>query len=178
MQQRSLELAAYLVASGVDTERGVLFVQSAVPAHTQLCWLLACLATQARLAHLPQYRERAAATRDVPLGLLLYPVLQAADVLLYRATHVPVGADQLQHLQLAAQLVRTLHHRFGRLFPTPAPILPGMSMWKLRRATHPTAVPDQQMLVALHFVSTQDPESMDSKHLLSLYCFHDNNTDD
>ncbi|XP_045766987.1 tryptophan--tRNA ligase, mitochondrial [Maniola jurtina] len=124
LQRRSLEAAACLLASGVDAQRGVLFAQSAVPAHARLCWLLACLATQARLQHLPQYRERAAAG-DAPLGVLLYPVLQAADVLLYRATHVPVGADQLQHLQLAAQLVKTFHHRFGRMFPTPRPLLPG-----------------------------------------------------
>ncbi|XP_023934576.2 tryptophan--tRNA ligase, mitochondrial isoform X2 [Bicyclus anynana] len=137
LQRRSLETAAYLLASGVDAERGVLFLQSAVPAHARLCWLLACLATQARLAHLPQYRERAAGG-DAPLGLLLYPVLQAADVLVYRATHVPVGADQLQHLQLTAQLVRTFHHRFGRLFPTPAPLLPDDGSDRIRSLRDPS----------------------------------------
>lgn len=110
-------------------ESSVLFAQSAVPRHAELCWLLACLCSQARVHHLPQYREKAGVRgADVPLGLLLYPVLQAADVLVHRATHVPVGADQLQHLQLAAQLVRTFHYRYGRAFPTPRAELPGTSL--------------------------------------------------
>lgn len=143
-----MELTAYLLASGIDPEQSILFAQSAVPRHAELCWLLACLATHARLAHLPQFKEKSATMKEVPIGLLLYPVLQvlkttktralyirmpyhyvhvsqAADVLVYRGTHVPVGTDQLQHLQVAAQLVRTFHHRYGRLFPTPSPILPG-----------------------------------------------------
>ncbi|XP_028160550.1 tryptophan--tRNA ligase, mitochondrial [Ostrinia furnacalis] len=124
LQENVLDLTAYLLASGIDPDRSTLFAQSAVPRHAELCWLLACLATHARLAHLPQYKEKAAATKEVPLGLLLYPVLQAADVLVYRGTHVPVGRDQLQHLQVAAQLVRTFRHRYGPLFPTPRPLLP------------------------------------------------------
>ncbi|XP_059050676.1 tryptophan--tRNA ligase, mitochondrial [Achroia grisella] len=126
LRDNSLELAALVLAAGVDPERSVVFTQSAVPRHAELCWLLACLATQARLAHLPQYKEKAAALKEVPLGLLLYPVLQAADVLVYGATHVAVGADQAQHLQVAAQLVRTFRHRYGcQPFPTPRALLPG-----------------------------------------------------
>ncbi|KAL0872271.1 hypothetical protein ABMA27_004661 [Loxostege sticticalis] len=124
LQENILDLTAYLLASGLDPDRSILFAQSAVPRHAELCWLLACLATHARLAHLPQYKEKSAETKEVPLGLLLYPVLQAADVLVYQGTHVPVGRDQLQHLQVAAQLVKTFHHRYGRMFPTPQPLLP------------------------------------------------------
>ncbi|KAM3957744.1 tryptophanyl-tRNA synthetase, mitochondrial [Aphomia sociella] len=139
LQQRSLELAAFLLASGVDPARSVLFAQSSVPRHAELCWLLACLATQARLQHLPQYRERAAALREVPVGLLLYPVLQAADVLVYGGTHVPVGGDQVQHLQLAAQLVRSFRHRFGcQPFPTPQPLLPEDGSARLRSLRDPS----------------------------------------
>lgn len=125
MQDNVLELTACLLASGIDPSRSILFLQSAVARHSELCWLLTCLATHARLAHLPQYKEKAARMKEVPLGLLLYPVLQAADVLLYGATHVPVGADQLQHLQVASQLVRTFTHRYGPAFPTPKPMLSG-----------------------------------------------------
>ncbi|XP_072947687.1 tryptophan--tRNA ligase, mitochondrial [Epargyreus clarus] len=138
IQKNTLELAAYLLASGVDPSRSLLFAQSAVPRHAELCWLLACLATHARLAHLPQYKEKSAAMKEVPIGLLLYPVLQAADVLVYRGTHVPVGADQLQHLQLASQLVRTFHHRYGRAFPTPRPLLPDDGSDRLRSLRDPT----------------------------------------
>lgn len=126
LQENTLRLTALALAAGIQPENSVLFAQSAVSRHTELCWLLACLCSQARVHHLPQYREKAG-TRgaDVPLGLLLYPVLQAADVLVHRATHVPVGADQLQHLQLAAMLARTFQHRYGRAFPTPRALLPG-----------------------------------------------------
>lgn len=78
LQARVLELAACVLAAGLDPARAVLFVQSAVPRHAELCWLLTCLATHARLAHLPQYKEKAATMKEVPLGLLLYPVLQVA----------------------------------------------------------------------------------------------------
>ncbi|CAH0729419.1 unnamed protein product, partial [Brenthis ino] len=138
IQENTLDLVAYLLASGLDPEKSVLFIQSAVPRHAELCWLLACLATHARLAHLPQYKEKSATMKEVPVGLLLYPVLQAADVLVYRGTHVPVGADQLQHLQVASQLVRTFHHRFGRLFPTPRPILPDDGSDRIRSLRDPT----------------------------------------
>lgn len=121
-----MRLTALALAAGIQPESSVLFAQSAVPRHAELCWLLACLCSQARLHHLPQYREKAGAGgAEVPLGLLLYPVLQAADVLVHRATHVPVGADQLQHLQLAAMLARTFRHRYGPAFPTPRAVLPG-----------------------------------------------------
>lgn len=137
MQENTLQLTAYLLASGFDPARSVLFLQSAVPRHAELCWVLACLATQARLAHLPQYRERAASAQDLGAGLLLYPVLQAADMLLYRATHVPVGADQLQHLQLAGQLVRTFQHRYGCAFPTPRALLPTDGSDRIRSLRDP-----------------------------------------
>ncbi|CAH2091557.1 unnamed protein product [Euphydryas editha] len=138
VQENTLDLTAYLLASGVDPERTVLFVQSAVPRHAELCWLLACLATHARLAHLPQFKEKSANMKEVPIGLLLYPVLQAADILVYRGTHVPVGVDQLQHLQVTSQLVKTFHHRFGRLFPTPRPILPDDGSDRVRSLRDPT----------------------------------------
>ncbi|XP_047503522.1 tryptophan--tRNA ligase, mitochondrial isoform X1 [Pieris napi] len=137
MQDNTLQLTAYLLASGLDPARTVLFAQSAVPRHAELCWVLTCLATQARLAHLPQYRERTAGGGDLGAGLLLYPVLQAADVLLYRATHVPVGADQLQHLQLAALLARTFRHRYGPAFPTPRALLPADGSDRVRSLRDP-----------------------------------------
>ncbi|XP_050549339.1 tryptophan--tRNA ligase, mitochondrial isoform X1 [Spodoptera frugiperda] len=137
LQARVLELAACVLAAGLDPARAVLFVQSAVPRHAELCWLLTCLATHARLAHLPQYKEKAATMKEVPLGLLLYPVLQAADVLLYGGTHVPVGADQLQHLQVAGALARTFAHRYGRAFPAPRALLADDGSDRLRSLRDP-----------------------------------------
>lgn len=80
-------MAATLLACGIDPKKSILFQQSCVPQHTELCWQLACLSTMARLAHLPQYREKSASLKDVPLGLFVYPVLQAADILLVRIKH-------------------------------------------------------------------------------------------
>lgn len=138
LQENILDLTACLLASGIDPERSVLFTQSSVARHSELCWLLTCIATHARLAHLPQYKEKSAKMKEVPLGLLLYPVLQAADVLIYRGTHVPVGMDQLQHLQVASQLVKTFHHRYGKVFPTPKPLLADDGSDRLRSLRDPS----------------------------------------
>lgn len=113
------------LAAGWRPERGALYAQSAVGRHAELCWVLACLGTRAQLEALPAFREKAARRRAVPLGLLLYPVLQAADVLLQRATRVPVGADQLPHLHVAAALARSFAARYGPAFPAPRALLPG-----------------------------------------------------
>lgn len=77
-------MTATLLACGIDPEKTVLFQQSSIPQHTELCWQLGCTATMARLAHLPQFKEKSAKLKDVPLGLFVYPVLQAADILIYK----------------------------------------------------------------------------------------------
>lgn len=83
------------------------------------------MTTMARLTHLPQYKEKSAKLKEIPLGLYIYPVLQAADIMLYKATHVPVGEDQVQHLQLAQSLARAFNNRFGPTFPFCNPIISG-----------------------------------------------------
>ncbi|XP_076682860.1 tryptophanyl-tRNA synthetase, mitochondrial isoform X3 [Andrena cerasifolii] len=112
---------------GIDPKRSVLFQQSTVPMHAELCWILGCITTLARLAHLPQYKEKGATLKNIPLGLYVYPVLQAADILLYsicsRATHVPVGQDQHQHIQLAQDLAISFNKKFGETFPVPHSLL-------------------------------------------------------
>lgn len=77
-------MTATLLACGIDPEKSILFQQSHVPQHTELCWQLGCICTMARLAHLPQYKEKSENLKDIPLGLFVYPVLQAADILLYK----------------------------------------------------------------------------------------------
>lgn len=120
---RVLDAAATLLAAGLD-ERSILYVQSAVPRHAELCWLLTCHATVARVSQLPQYRERASGA-GAGLGVLAYPVLQAADVLLHRGTLVPAGRDQLRHVQLAAHLARAVNRTARRpLLPAPRALLP------------------------------------------------------
>ncbi|KAK9511655.1 hypothetical protein O3M35_000275 [Rhynocoris fuscipes] len=116
----SIELmTATLLACGIDPSKSILFQQSKVPEHTNLAWILGTLTMMPRLYHFPQYKEKSANLKDIPLGLFTYPVLQAADILLYKSTHVPVGEDQVQHLHLAQHLVETFNNRFGITFPHP-----------------------------------------------------------
>lgn len=84
LSKNILEVTATLLACGIDPNRTVLYQQSSVPQHTELNWYLGCISTMARLAHLPQFKEKSAALKEVPLGLFVYPVLQAADILLYK----------------------------------------------------------------------------------------------
>nr|XP_003707551.2 PREDICTED: tryptophan--tRNA ligase, mitochondrial [Megachile rotundata] len=114
-----LTMCATLLACGINPEKSILFQQSTVAMHTQLCWVLGCITTLARLAHLPQFKEKSETLKNVPLGLYIYPVLQAADILLYRATHVPVGQDQVQHIQLAQDLAAIFNKKYGDTFPIP-----------------------------------------------------------
>lgn len=84
LRENTLLMAATLVACGVDFERSILFQQSKVPMHAELCWILGTITTMARLAHLPQFKEKSESLKNIPLGLYIYPVLQAADILLYK----------------------------------------------------------------------------------------------
>ncbi|XP_037936895.1 tryptophan--tRNA ligase, mitochondrial-like [Teleopsis dalmanni] len=117
LRENIFQVAATMIACGIDFDRSKVFVQSAVKEHTELSWILGCLITMARLGHLPQYKEKARSTEDIPLGLFIYPVLQAADIMLHKATHVPVGADQVQHIQLAQHFIKIFNGKFGMTFP-------------------------------------------------------------
>ncbi|HBH25917.1 MAG TPA: tryptophan--tRNA ligase [Rhodospirillaceae bacterium] len=126
LAQRTREAAAAFLACGVDPARSVVFVQSAVPEHTALMWLLACCTPLGRLGRMTQFKDKSGKNEEkAPLGLFAYPVLMAADILLYKATHVPVGEDQAQHLELAREVARTWAARFGPLFPEPEALVAG-----------------------------------------------------
>lgn len=119
LPERVMDLAATLLASGIDPDRATLFVQSAVPEHTELSWLLTCITPLGMLERMTQYKEKAARQETVGAGLLCYPVLMAADILVYKADLVPVGEDQIQHLELTRELARKFNHHFGQTFPEP-----------------------------------------------------------
>ncbi|EDV97852.1 uncharacterized protein LOC6557638 [Drosophila grimshawi] len=123
LRENIFMMAATLLACGVDPAQSTLFVQSGVMEHAELNWILSSLTTMPRLAQLPQFKEKSRRVKDVPLGLYVYPVLQAADIMLYKATHVPVGADQLQHIQLAQHLIRAFNTRYGEMFPECSPMI-------------------------------------------------------
>ncbi|MFH0900656.1 MAG: tryptophan--tRNA ligase [Pseudomonadota bacterium] len=121
---RTLDMATDLIACGITPERSVLFVQSGVPEHTELCWILSTVATFGDLSRMTQFKDKSEKQPDnINLGLFSYPVLQAADILLYDSTVVPVGMDQLQHLELAREIVRKFNARHGDCFAEPRALL-------------------------------------------------------
>jgi tryptophanyl-tRNA synthetase len=120
LRQRTREMAAALLALGLDPERCTLFVQSHRPEHTELAWLLMTVTPVSWLERTPTYKEKIAnQPDDVNHGLLTYPVLQAADIVIYKATTVPVGKDQAAHLELSREIVRAFNRRYGETFPEP-----------------------------------------------------------
>lgn len=127
LKQSTREIAAAYIAAGIDTENCTLFVQSAVPEHSQLMWLLATMAQFGKLSRMTQFKDKAGKNSEkAGLGLFAYPVLMAADILIYKATHVPVGEDQKQHLEFARDLAATFNTRYGvDFFPQPEPQILG-----------------------------------------------------
>ncbi len=118
------EIAIALLASGVDGEKAVLFVQSRVPEHATLAWILSCVTQLGDLNRMTQFKDKSQSQpHNVNAGLFTYPVLQAADIAIYRAEGVPVGEDQVQHLELAREIVRRFNGVYGQTFPEPKAIL-------------------------------------------------------
>ncbi|XP_045672644.1 tryptophan--tRNA ligase, mitochondrial isoform X1 [Phyllostomus hastatus] len=159
LRQSVLDMTAALLACGISPEKSTLFQQSQVAEHTQLSWILTCMVRLPRLQHLHQWKAKTAGQKhDGTVGLLTYPVLQAADILLYKlipsppsleaavimnlwkspqSTHVPVGEDQVQHMELVQDLARGFNKKYGEFFPEPKSIL--TSMKKVKSLRDPSA---------------------------------------
>ncbi len=123
LRAASRSMALDLLACGVDPERSILFVQADVPQHTELSWILGCVTSYGDLARMTQFKDKSEKQEFVSAGLFTYPILQAADILIYKALGVPVGEDQVQHLELSRRIARRFNARFGELFPEPEPIV-------------------------------------------------------
>ncbi len=125
LRRKSIETGALLMACGVDPAKAVLFIQSAVPAHSELAWVFNCVARMGELRRMVQFKEKSKGeTESVGVGLFTYPVLQAADVLLYRAHGVPVGEDQRQHIELMRDIATRFNGSFGKTFVVPEAWVP------------------------------------------------------
>ncbi len=125
LRARTLDLAAWLLAAGLDPDVVTLFVQSHVAEHTELSWILECTATVGELGRMTQFKEKSAGRQSIPVGVFTYPVLQAADILLYHAEQVPVGDDQRQHIELTRDIATRFNSRFGETFTLPEAVVPG-----------------------------------------------------
>lgn len=140
LASRCREVAAAYIAAGVDPARSTIFIQSAVREHTELAWIFNCVARMGWLERMTQFKDKAGKHAErSSVGLFDYPVLQAADILLYKATHVPVGEDQKQHLELSRDIAQKFNndHNAPAFFPLPEPLIqgPGARIMSLRDGT-------------------------------------------
>ncbi len=128
LQDKTVQMAATLLATGIDPDVATLFVQSHVHEHTGLAWLLECTAAVGELRRMVQFKDKASrlgsGQDSVPVGLFTYPVLQAADILAYDADRVPVGEDQRQHIELTRDVAQRFNHRYGDVFVLPEAVMP------------------------------------------------------
>ncbi|PTA67868.1 tryptophan--tRNA ligase [Deinococcus arcticus] len=120
---RTLDMAVANFAAGLDPQKVIFFVQSHVREHAELGWLFTLLTPVGELERMTQYKDKAQKLESTPAGLLMYPVLQAADILLYKADTVPVGEDQVQHIELTREIARKFNHAYGETFPEPRAVL-------------------------------------------------------
>jgi tryptophanyl-tRNA synthetase len=127
LAQQTREIAAAYLAAGLDPAKATIFPQSAVPEHAELAWIFQCVARLGWLDRMTQFKEKSGKNKErSSVGLYTYPVLQAADILIYKATHVPVGEDQKQHLELTRDIAAKFNHDFNApaFFPQPDPLIP------------------------------------------------------
>lgn len=140
LREQTFHIAAAYIAAGVDPEKAVIFHQSGVHAHAELAWIFNCVARLGWLDRMTQFKDKAGKDKQrASVGLYTYPVLQAADILVYKATHVPVGEDQKQHLELSRDIAAKFNHDFDKpdFFPLPEPLIkgPGARIMSLKDGT-------------------------------------------
>ena len=160
LQQQTREIAAAFIAAGIDVHQHPVFNQSQVEAHARLAWILSCIARVGWLNRMIQFREKAGKDREnVSVGLLTYPTLMAADILLYQATHVPVGEDQKQHIELTRDIAQKFNNDFGvSYFTMPEPMIngPATRVMSLRDGTKKMSKSDPSDYSRINLLDTTD----------------------
>ncbi|XP_025024137.1 tryptophan--tRNA ligase, mitochondrial isoform X1 [Python bivittatus] len=163
LRENILDITAVLLACGINPQKCFLFQQSQVPEHAQLGWILGCLIGIPRLEHFPQWKlKNTSQASGGTVGLFTYPVLQAADILLYKSTHVPVGEDQILHLELTQDTARHFNKKYGEFFPVPKALLTTTKRVKsLRDPTSKMSKSDPHKLATVGI--TDSPEEIKLK---------------
>jgi len=156
LRAKIIELAGLYLAAGIDPQQSSIMVQSAVPAHAELAWMLTCVTPVGWLERMTQYKAKAAKQESVGDGLLQYPVLMAADILLYQAAAVPVGEDQAQHLELTRDIAQRFNSLYGDTFVMPATTLPTVGA-RIMGLDDPTTKMSKSATGAGHTVALLDP---------------------
>ena len=125
LKKNILSIAALYLATGINPKKSSIFIQSTRPEHTELAWILNCVAKMGELYRMTQFKEKSKkeTAESANVGLFDYPILMAADILLYQTTHVPVGEDQKQHVELARDLAQRFNNKYGQIFTVPEPII-------------------------------------------------------
>ena len=164
LKKQITEMYALLLAIGLDPEKSVIFVQSHVPAHSQLAWLLNCYTQFGEMSRMTQFKDKSAKHADnVNVGLFSYPVLMAADILLYKADYVPVGADQKQHLEITRDIAERFNNIYGNVFKIPEPYI-GRTGAKVMSLQDPTKKMSKSDTNVKAFISMLDkPETIIKK---------------
>jgi tryptophanyl-tRNA synthetase len=155
------QIAAAFLACGLDPERSIIFAQSAVREHTELAWIFNCVARMGWLERMTQFKDKAGKDAErMSVGLFDYPVLQAADILVYKATHVPIGEDQKQHLELSRDIADRFNRDFGvpGFFPLPEPLIegPGARIMSLKDGTRKMSKSDPSNLSRINLIDDAD----------------------
>ena len=166
LRRETVEKAAELLACGIDPDRSVLFVQSHVPEHSELQWVLTCVARMGELRRMVQFKDKSKGENEsVGVGLFTYPVLQAADVLLYQAHGVPVGEDQRQHVELMRDLGQRFNSNFGVTFTLPEAWIPevGARIMALDDPTQKMSKSDMDVRPASGIMLAEDPAGITKK---------------
>lgn len=161
LKENTTRMFIDLMACGIDLKKSILFVQSLVPEHTELTWILSCVASYGELSRMTQFKDKTEQLEKtnnkafISAGLFTYPVLQAADILIYKAQLVPVGKDQEQHLELSRNIAVRFNNQFGEYFPEPAPLF--TEVQKLMSLADPTKKMSKS-LGDKHYISLFEPE--------------------
>lgn len=159
LRKWTLDVAAMYIAAGVDPQQSTVFVQSHVPEHVQLAWVLTCLTGMGECSRMTQFKEKSDRYSDnINVGLFTYPILMAADILVYNAHLVPVGEDQKQHLELARNLADRFNHRYSDTFNVPEPYIPdvGGRIMSLQEPTKKMSKSDPNANASIFLVDTDE----------------------
>src|SRR6059036_3852765 len=165
LRAKITEIAALYLAAGIDPKQSSVMVQSAVPAHAELAWMLTCVTPVGWLERMTQYKAKSAAQESVGDGLLQYPVLMAADILLYQAAIVPVGEDQAQHLELTRDIAQRFNSLYGETFVMPATRLPAVGA-RVMGLDEPDKKMSKSVPGSGHAISLLDPPELIRKKIL------------
>lgn len=161
LKKNILSVAALYLASGIDPEKSSIFIQSSRPEHTELAWILNCMTKMGQLKRMTQFKEKAknAGSENAGVGLFDYPVLMAADILLYQTTHVPVGEDQKQHVELARDLAGKFNSKYGQTFVLPEPVIKKSSA-RIMGLDDPTSKMSKSASSHYNYIAVTDNEDM------------------